>query len=254
MVHAGCVFVASIHPSRTWTSGSFESVPWHACVHRLDLDLYSHLKKFGRNGVRTHGKKSPLLHKIVPRGGPNTHTNTHTHTHKHAHTHTHTRTRTRTCTHTHKHTCTHTCTHTQTHTHTYTHTLPPSFLSPCAAPTQTPHHACTLTIRRHKDTIQPQRHTHTTLQCSKTELQYSVHNVFVLNNWNAATHPSTSPTCVLSSSHFFHRNIAHKHQHFFFWAVDNFEDSGPEWYISSMLYTRDIPFWSRTLDLYIVYY
>ena len=26
MVRAGCVFVAGIHPSRTWTSGSFESV------------------------------------------------------------------------------------------------------------------------------------------------------------------------------------------------------------------------------------
>ena len=35
MVRAGCVFVAGIHPSRTWTSGSFESVRWNACVHRL---------------------------------------------------------------------------------------------------------------------------------------------------------------------------------------------------------------------------
>ena len=25
--------------------------------------------------------------------------------------------------------------------------------------------------------------------------------------------------------------------------------SGPEWYISSMLYSRDIPFWSGTLDI-----
>ena len=33
MVNAGCVFVADIHPSRTWTSGSFESVWWNACVH-----------------------------------------------------------------------------------------------------------------------------------------------------------------------------------------------------------------------------
>ena len=46
MVRAGCVFVAGIHPSRTWTSGSFESVQWNACVHRLDLGLYSHPKEF----------------------------------------------------------------------------------------------------------------------------------------------------------------------------------------------------------------
>ena len=42
-----CVLgVAGIHPSRTWTSGSFESVRWNACVHRLDLGLYSHPKEF----------------------------------------------------------------------------------------------------------------------------------------------------------------------------------------------------------------
>ena len=40
------VFVAGIHPSRTWTSGSFEPVRWNACVHRLDLSLYSHPKEF----------------------------------------------------------------------------------------------------------------------------------------------------------------------------------------------------------------
>ena len=54
MVRAGCVFVAGIHPSRTWTSGSFESVWWNACVHRLDLGLYSHPKEFWGNGVWTH--------------------------------------------------------------------------------------------------------------------------------------------------------------------------------------------------------
>ena len=42
------VFVAGIHPSRTWMSGSFETVPWNACVHRLDLGLYSHPKEFFR--------------------------------------------------------------------------------------------------------------------------------------------------------------------------------------------------------------
>ena len=42
MVHAGCVFLAGIHPSRTWMSGSLESVRWNTCVHRLELSLYSH--------------------------------------------------------------------------------------------------------------------------------------------------------------------------------------------------------------------
>ena len=35
-------------------SGSFESVQWNACVHRLELGLISHLKEFLGNGVRTH--------------------------------------------------------------------------------------------------------------------------------------------------------------------------------------------------------
>ena len=56
MVSAGRVFVAGIHPSRTWTSGSFESVWWNACVRRLDLGLYSHPKEFLGNGVWTHVK------------------------------------------------------------------------------------------------------------------------------------------------------------------------------------------------------
>ena len=29
----------------------------------------------------------------------------------------------------------------------------------------------------------------------------------------------------------------------------HFEGSVPEWYISTMLYSQDIPFWSRILDL-----
>ena len=48
------VFDAGIHSSGTWMSGSFESVRRNACVHRLDLSLYSHLKEFWGNGVRTH--------------------------------------------------------------------------------------------------------------------------------------------------------------------------------------------------------
>ena len=35
-------------------SGPFESVRWNACVHRLDLGLYSHPKEFWGNGARTH--------------------------------------------------------------------------------------------------------------------------------------------------------------------------------------------------------
>ena len=54
MVHAGCAFVASIHLSRTWMSGSFESMRWSSCVHRLDLGLYSIPKRVIGNGVRTH--------------------------------------------------------------------------------------------------------------------------------------------------------------------------------------------------------
>ena len=42
-------------------SGSFESMQWNACVHRLDLGLYSHPKDWwerggggGGDGVRNH--------------------------------------------------------------------------------------------------------------------------------------------------------------------------------------------------------
>ena len=56
--------------------GSFESVRWNACVHRLDLGLYSYPKEFWGNGVRSHVKskgKSPLQEKekILLRGGSN---------------------------------------------------------------------------------------------------------------------------------------------------------------------------------------
>ena len=101
MVHVRCVFVASIHPSRTWMSGSFQSMWWNACVHRLDLGLYSCPKESWGNGVRTHvnsrgkipstGKNSPQrriepmalyqagehkreipsTRKILPKGGSN---------------------------------------------------------------------------------------------------------------------------------------------------------------------------------------
>ena len=56
-------------------SGSFESVQWNACMHRLDLGLYSHSKEFwgmeSETHVKSKGKKSPLPEKILPRGGWN---------------------------------------------------------------------------------------------------------------------------------------------------------------------------------------
>ena len=66
MVHDRCIFITSIHPSRTCTSGSFEPMRRNPCVHRLDLGLYSHPKEFWGNGVRTHVNsrgKSPLSKK-----------------------------------------------------------------------------------------------------------------------------------------------------------------------------------------------
>ena len=69
MVQARRVFVTSIHPFRTWKSGSLESVQCNACVCRLDLGLHFHLKKFGGNGVRTHVNskgKMPSTRKISP--------------------------------------------------------------------------------------------------------------------------------------------------------------------------------------------
>ena len=35
-------------------SGSFESVRWNTCVHRLELGLFPHRTEFLGNGVRTH--------------------------------------------------------------------------------------------------------------------------------------------------------------------------------------------------------
>ena len=55
-------------------SGSLESVQWNACVHRLNLGLYSHPKEFWGNGVRTHANSMGKIistGKILPRGGLN---------------------------------------------------------------------------------------------------------------------------------------------------------------------------------------
>ena len=73
-VHVRRVFVAGIHPSRTWMSESFESVQWNACVHKLDLGLHSHPKEFWGNGVRTHVNskgKIPSTGKLLLREGSN---------------------------------------------------------------------------------------------------------------------------------------------------------------------------------------
>ena len=64
MVHAGCVFVAGIHPSVTWMSGFFESMQWlYMCAQTKPRFILSSERVLG-NGVRTHvnsqGKKSPL--------------------------------------------------------------------------------------------------------------------------------------------------------------------------------------------------
>ena len=66
----GVFFVAGIHPSRTWTSGSFESMWWNACVHRLD-PVYTLIRRsFGGMEFETPREKSPLP-ESVPRGGSN---------------------------------------------------------------------------------------------------------------------------------------------------------------------------------------
>ena len=74
VVHTGCDFVAGIHPSRTWMSGTFESVRWNAYVHKLDLGLCSHTQQFWGNGIRTHvNSKGKIFStgKIILRGGSN---------------------------------------------------------------------------------------------------------------------------------------------------------------------------------------
>ena len=69
MVHAGCAFLPAFTRWGHGTSGSFESVWWNACVHRLDLALYSHLKEFWGNGVKTYVNSKRKV--PSPRGGSN---------------------------------------------------------------------------------------------------------------------------------------------------------------------------------------
>ena len=59
-VHAGCVFVAGIHPSRTRMSGSFEFVRWECvCAQTSPVLILSSERVFWngvRNQVNTKGK------------------------------------------------------------------------------------------------------------------------------------------------------------------------------------------------------
>ena len=71
-VHAAYVFVASIHPSRTWMSGSVEPMWWNACVRRLDVSLYTHPKElYGLESqpMLTPRKKIPSTRRLW--GGSN---------------------------------------------------------------------------------------------------------------------------------------------------------------------------------------
>ena len=56
------VYVASFHPSKTWMSGSFKSVWWIACVHRLDHvnsnGKSSLPEKFSSEEDQTHNAES----------------------------------------------------------------------------------------------------------------------------------------------------------------------------------------------------
>ena len=47
MAHGGRVSISGIDLSRTWASGSFQSVWWNARVHKLDRGLHSILKEVG---------------------------------------------------------------------------------------------------------------------------------------------------------------------------------------------------------------
>ena len=71
-MHAGCVCVAGIHPSRTWMSVSFESVRWECmCAQTRPRFTFSSERVFGGNGVRTHDNskgKIPSTGKILPTG------------------------------------------------------------------------------------------------------------------------------------------------------------------------------------------
>ena len=44
--------------------GSFESVQWNACVHRLDLGLYSYLKEF--SGMESEPMSAPREKSLLP--------------------------------------------------------------------------------------------------------------------------------------------------------------------------------------------
>ena len=71
MVHVGCVFVVGIHQSRTWMSGSFESVQWNAW-HRFILSserFWAGGGGGGGEGGEGDGVKTHVNPKGIPRTG-----------------------------------------------------------------------------------------------------------------------------------------------------------------------------------------
>ena len=74
-MHAGCVFVSSIHPFRTWMSGYFKSVWWNACVWTDWTLVYTLLRRsfwgLESEPMLTLKGKIPSMGKILLRGGSN---------------------------------------------------------------------------------------------------------------------------------------------------------------------------------------
>ena len=67
---ANCLQHVSSNDEGARISGSFESVRWNACVHKLDLSLYSHPKEFLENTARNHvSSKGKTLFYQKLRGG-----------------------------------------------------------------------------------------------------------------------------------------------------------------------------------------
>ena len=73
---------------RHFTVQTFECMQWNACVHRLELGLYSCLKEFYNNNnnnndcisIALFHVKHAQLRCTVPMNNTHTHTHTHTHT------------------------------------------------------------------------------------------------------------------------------------------------------------------------------
>ena len=70
MVHAGCVFLTGIHPSRTWMSGPFDSVRRNACVRRPRFILSSKKVLGGMESEPMLTPREKTLYRTL-RGGSN---------------------------------------------------------------------------------------------------------------------------------------------------------------------------------------